>query len=88
MERALQEVPSSSTTIRRTAEYGIPLSTLGQRASGCVALGSKSGTPTYLLLPEEEEVLVHFLIGSAGIEYPKSVREVQLTVLAQNGGSN
>ena len=80
MERALQEVSSGSMTVIRAAlEYGIPRSTLRVRASGRVVPGSKSGAPTYLS-PEEEEELVHFLIGSAEIGYPKSVREFRALV--------
>ena len=80
MERALEEVSSGSMTIRRAAEeYGVPRSTLGDRASGRVICGAKSGAPTYLS-PEEEEELVQFLVGSAEIGYPKSVREVRTLV--------
>ena len=75
MENALEEVSPGSMTIRHAAEeYGVPRSTLGDRASGCVVPGSKSGAPTYLS-PEKEEELVQFLIGSAEIGYPKSVYE-------------
>ena len=80
MERALQEVYSGSMTVTRAAlEYGISRSTLGDRASGRVVPGSKSGAPTYLS-PVEEEELVHFLIGGAEIGYPKSVRGVRALV--------
>ena len=91
MERALEEVSSGSMTIRRAAEeYGVPRSTLGDRASGRVICGAKSGAPTYLS-PEEEEELVQFLVGSAEIGYPKSVREVRALVgaiLSNKGNSD
>ena len=91
MEKALEEVSSRSMTIRRAAEeYGVPRSTLGDRASGRVVPGTKSGAPTYLS-PEEEEELVHFLIGSAEIGYPKLVREVRTLVgaiLSRNADSD
>ena len=91
MESALEEVSSGSMTIRRAAEeYGVPRSTLGDRASGRVVIGTKSGASTYLS-PEEKEELVQFLIGSADIGYPKSVREVQALVgaiLSRNADSD
>ena len=91
IESALEEVSSGSMTIRRAAEeYGVPRSTLGDRASGGVVPGTKSGAPTYLS-PEEEEELVQFLIGSADIGYPKSVREVRALVgaiLSRNADSD
>ena len=49
MESALEEASSGSMTIRcATEDYGVPRSTLGDCASGCVVPGTKIGAPTYL----------------------------------------
>ncbi len=47
--------------------------------SGKVFPGSVSGAPRYLDSDEEEE-LVDFLLGSAEVGYPKTVKEVRAIV--------
>ena len=49
VENALEEISSVFMTIRRAAEeYGIPRSTLGDHASGCVVPGTKCAWCTNL----------------------------------------
>lgn len=55
--------------------YGIPRSTLGDRITGRVLEGSKSGPLRYLSEQEEAE-LITFIIGCAEIGYPKTVKDI------------
>ena len=76
MARALNAVTKEGISIREAAiKFGVPKSTLGDRASGRVLSGATSGPKTYLDSSEEDE-LVQFLIGCAEIGYPKSRKQV------------
>lgn len=76
MSRAYSSVLRDGLSVRYAAElYNVPRSTLGDRVSGKVLDGSKSGKPRYLTEAEEEE-LVQFLFNCASIGYPRSRREV------------
>ena len=67
MQQAMDVVRDGSCTIREAAVmYEVPKPTLGDRISGRVQMGAKSGPPTYLT-PHEERQLVDFLIGCAQI---------------------
>ena len=57
------------------ARFGVPKSTLGDRVSGRVVMGSTSGPKPYLSTEEEDE-LVKFLLRCGSIGYPKSRQEV------------
>ena len=60
MDKAINAVLNEGMSIRRASEhYAIPKSTLGDRISGRVLPGSKSG-PRHNLNDEEEEELVTF----------------------------
>ena len=62
--------------IREAAiRFGVPKSTLGDRISGRVLVGSTSGPKPYLNIEEEGE-LVRFLLRCSAIGYPKSRQEV------------
>ena len=62
--------------IREAAiRFGVPKSTLGDRISGRVLVGSTSGPKPYINIEEEEE-LVRFLLRCSAIWYPKSRQEV------------
>jgi len=76
MSQAYSSVINNGLIVRRAAlEYDVPRATLGDRVSGKVLAGSKSGKQRYLDDDEEEE-LVRFLINSARIGYPCSRLEV------------
>ena len=63
-------------TIRKAAcHFGVPKSTLGDRITGRVALGAKSGPKPYLTTEEEDE-LMQFLLRCASIGYSKSRKDV------------
>ena len=67
---------NKGTSIREAAfQFGVPKSTLGDRASGRVLSGATSGPATYLNSSEEEE-LVQFHLGCAEIGYSKSCKQV------------
>lgn len=75
-------------TVRIAAShFGVPKSTLGDRISGRVVLGSRSGPKPYLSTEEEDE-LMQFLLRCASIGYPKSRKDVLALVhchLEKNG---
>ena len=61
-----------SMSVRQAAElHQVPKSTLGDRISGRVLPGAKSGPPTYLTSEEEEE-LATFLSRAAQIGYART----------------
>ena len=63
MQLALEALKENKYTIREAAAaYNVPKSTLGDRVSGRVQMGAKSGPDTYLT-PYQEEELVGFLFG-------------------------
>ena len=76
MDRALKAVISEGVSVRQASEvFGVPRSTLGDRASGRVIPGANSGPEKYLTTAEEIE-LVQFLTRVAAIGYGKSRKEV------------
>ncbi|XP_053703145.1 zinc finger protein 346 isoform X6 [Synchiropus splendidus] len=69
MERAFIEVKSGRYTVRKAAiQFGVPKSSLGDRVSGRVAPGRRSGPPR-LLSPADEERLVE-CASAAGLDLP------------------
>ena len=71
MNKAVSSV-KDGVSIRRAAEqFNVPKSTLGDRVSGRVQLGSRSGPKTYLSDHEEKE-LATFLIRCGSIGYPRT----------------
>ena len=79
---ATADVMSGELSLREASEkYGIPKSTIWDRASGKVAFGAISGPPKYLNSVEEEH-LVKFLIGAAKIGFPRSKKQVLAIVRA------
>ena len=82
MQQAMDAVRDRRCTIREAAvTYEVPKSTLGDRISGRVQMGAKSGPPTYLT-PHEERELVDFLIGCAQIGFARTRRQVMSLVRA------
>ena len=82
MEMALESVNNGMMTVRRAAlEYNVPKSTLHDRVIGRVKPGAKSG-PSRNLDDEEEDEIVHWIIGCAEVGYAKSVNEVRSVVSA------
>ena len=76
MEQAMKAVIQDGMSIRKAAcVYGVPKSTLGDRISGKVLPGTKSGPPSYLTEKEEQE-LVTFLTRSSAIGYGRTRKEV------------
>ena len=76
MIKVVDGVLNKGLSIRCAAElYAIPKSTLSDRISGRVVMGSVSGPAKYLTTQQEEE-LVYFLLESASIGYPKSRLQV------------
>ena len=80
MSRAVAAVVKCGISVRKAAlMYGIPKSTLGDRISGRVLEGSKSGPLKYLSELEETE-LISFIIGCAEVGYPKTVKDILVLV--------
>ena len=76
MSRAYAAVQNDRLSVRQAAlEYDVPRSTLGDRVTGRVLPGSKSGKKRYLS-DEEEDELVQFLLNCASVGYPRSRMEV------------
>ena len=76
MMSAIKAVIDHGMSIRGAAEfYGVPKSTLGDRISGRVLPGSKSGPDTHLTSEEEEE-LAGFLCRTALIGHARTRKEV------------
>ena len=73
MQLAVDVVREHKYIIREPAvTYQVQKSTLGDRVSGRVEMGTKSGPPTYVI-PHEEE-LVEFLIRCAQIGITRTRR--------------
>ena len=72
MERAVQAVRSGASIRRAAVDYGVPKSTLGDRASGRVLDGA---TSKYLSDKEEQEIQ-KFILASASIGYPKTRQDI------------
>lgn len=76
MEQAVSSVLEQGFSVRRAAtEYNVPKSTLGDRVSGRVLPGARSG-PGRLLTEQEEDKLVSFLLQCASVGYPRTRLEV------------
>ena len=76
MTSAIKAVVDDGMSVRGAAEYyGVPKSTLGDRISGRVLPGAKSGPNTYLSSEEEEE-LVNFLCRTALVGHARTRKEV------------
>ena len=76
MSRAISAVVQDGVAIRKAVElYSVPKSTLGDRITGRMLPGSKSGPATYLTAQEEKERTT-FLCCSATTEYGRTRIEV------------
>ncbi|KAM9728786.1 uncharacterized protein ACNS7B_016605 isoform 2-T2 [Menidia menidia] len=76
MERALIEVKSGRSTVRQAAkEFGVPKSSLGDRVSGRVTPGSRSG-PAQLIASADEELLVEFSLYMSKHGFPLTKQQV------------
>ncbi|KAM3601738.1 uncharacterized protein V6R79_018027 [Siganus canaliculatus] len=76
MERALIEVKSGRCTVRQAAkEFGVPKSSLGDRVSGRVAPGSRSG-PAQLITTADEELLVEFSLYMSKHGFPLTKQQL------------
>ena len=70
----MKAVIHDGMSIRKAAcVYGVPKSTLGDRISGKVLPGTKSGPPSYIT---EKEELVTFMTRSSAIGYGRTRKEV------------
>ena len=80
MALAVEAVQEKKYTIREAAvAYHVPRSTIGDRVSGRIQMGAKSGPATYLTAYEEKE-LVDFLIGCARIGFARTRKQVMTLV--------
>lgn len=76
MERALMEVKSGRCTVRQAAkEFGVPKSSLGDRVSGRVTPGSRSG-PAQLIKSADEELLVEFSVYMSKHGFPLTKQQL------------
>ncbi|XP_012722624.2 uncharacterized protein si:rp71-1d10.8 [Fundulus heteroclitus] len=76
MERALTEVKSGRRTVRQAAkEFAVPKSSLGDRVSGRVAPGSRSG-PARLITSADEKLLVEFSLYVSEHGFPLTKQQV------------
>ncbi|XP_072231564.1 uncharacterized protein [Leuresthes tenuis] len=76
MEHALIEVKSGRCTVRQAAkEFGVPKSSLGDRVSGRVTPGSRSG-PAQLITSADEELLVEFSLYMSKHGFPLTKQQV------------
>ncbi|XP_073334858.1 uncharacterized protein [Pagrus major] len=76
MERALIEVKSGRCTVRQAAkEFGVPKSSLGDRVSGRVAPGSRSG-PAQLITSADEDLLVEFSLYMSKHGFPLTKQQL------------
>ena len=82
MEKAMNALAMDENLyVRRAAlQFNVLKSTLGDRMSGSVIPGAKSGPPKLLTTSEETE-LVEFLIRSGAVGYARSRKEVLSLVL-------
>lgn len=90
LQKAYESVRDGSLSIRRAAEeFGVPRSTLHDHTSGHVLPGAVSG-PKRHQTNEEEEELVHFLLGCASIGYGRTRKEIISLVqqIVNKKGSN
>ena len=77
MISAVETVQRGEMSIRRACEeYGVPRSTLQDKASGKSSVNARSGSHRRLLSDEEESRLADFVCGCASIGYAKSRKEV------------
>lgn len=76
MEQALVEVKSGRCTVRQAAkEFGVPKSSLGDRVSGRVTPGSRSG-PAQLITSADEELLVEFSLYMSKHGFPLTKQQL------------
>nr|XP_057943275.1 uncharacterized protein LOC131138405 [Doryrhamphus excisus] len=76
MERALVEVKSGRCTVRQAAkQFGVPKSSLGDRVSGRVTPGSRSG-PAQLITSSDEELLVEFSLYMSKHGFPLTKQQL------------
>ncbi|XP_068456153.1 uncharacterized protein si:rp71-1d10.8 isoform X2 [Clinocottus analis] len=76
MERALFKVKAGRCTVRQAAEeFGVPKSSLGDRASGRVTPGSRSG-PAQLITSADEELLVEFSLYISKHGFPLTKQQL------------
>ncbi|XP_057677742.1 uncharacterized protein si:rp71-1d10.8 [Corythoichthys intestinalis] len=76
MEHALMEVKSGRCTVRQAAkEFGVPKSSLGDRVSGRVRPGSRSG-PAQLITSSDEELLVEFSLYVSKHGFPLTKQQL------------
>lgn len=76
MERALIEVKSGRCTVRQAAkEFAVPKSSLGDRVSGRVTPGCRSGPPQ-LITSADEELLVEFSSYMSKHGFPLSKQQL------------
>lgn len=76
MERALVEVKSGRCTVRQAAkDFGVPKSSLGDRVSGRVTPGSRSG-PAQLITAADEELLVEFSLYMSKHGFPLTKQQL------------
>ncbi|XP_061659558.1 uncharacterized protein LOC133491874 isoform X2 [Syngnathoides biaculeatus] len=76
MTHALMEVKSGKCTVRQAAkEFGVPKSSLGDRVSGRVTPGSRSG-PAQLITSSDEELLVEFSSYMSEHGFPLTKRQL------------
>ncbi|TNN88677.1 Tigger transposable element-derived protein 1 [Liparis tanakae] len=76
MERALIEVKSGRCTVRQAAkEFAVPKSSLGDRVSGRVTPGSRSG-PAQLITSADEELLVEFSVYMSKHGFPLTKQQL------------
>ncbi|XP_029375064.1 uncharacterized protein LOC115054154 [Echeneis naucrates] len=76
MERALIEVKSGRCTVRQAAkEFGVPKSSLGDRVSGRVTPGSRSG-PAQLITSADEQLLVEFSLYMSKHGFPLTKQQL------------
>ena len=77
MISAVEAVQRGEMSIRRACEeYGVPRSTLQDKASGKRSVNAKTGLHRRLLSDEEESRLANFVCGCASVGYAKSCKEV------------
>lgn len=76
MERALVEVKSGRCTVRQAAkQFGVPKSSLGDRVSGRVTPGSRSG-PAQLITSADEDLLVEFSLYMSKHGFPLTKQQL------------
>ncbi len=85
MEGAIAAVHTGQSIRKAAMMYNVPRSTLSDRITGKVDIGSRPGKKPYLMIQEEEEVVL-FLKKCASIGYPFTKREaVALVQRVLNG---